>query len=56
MIMARKLSITSEDKSRHLAAALQIQFPKEEERYKIPANWVQAVDYTRYLHNADLGF
>ena len=28
----------AEDKSRHLAAALAIQFPKEEERYRIPAN------------------
>jgi hypothetical protein len=28
-----------------LAVALEIQFPKEEDRYKIPANCVQAVDY-----------
>ena len=35
----------AEDKSRHLAAALAIQFPKEEERYRIPANCVLAVDH-----------
>ena len=32
----------AEDKSRHLEAALEIQFPKEEKRYRIPANCVLA--------------
>ena len=44
----------SEDKSRHLSAALEIQFPKEEERYKIPANCVQAVDYILAVDAAKL--
>ena len=35
----------SNDKGRHLAAALEIPFPQEEDRYRIPANCVHAVDY-----------
>ena len=35
----------SNDKGRHLAAALEIPLPKEEDRYRIPANCVHAVDY-----------
>jgi len=44
----------SDDKSRHLAAALEIQFPKEEGRYKISANCVQAVDYILAVDAAKL--
>ena len=33
------------DKGRHLEAVLEIPFPKEEDRYRIPANCVHAVDY-----------
>ena len=44
----------SDDKSRHLTSALEIQFPKEEERYKIPANCVQAVDYILSVDAAKL--
>jgi len=35
----------SDDKNRHLTTDLEIQFPKEEDRYKIPANCVLLVDY-----------
>ncbi len=36
----------SEDKSRHLVVVLEIQLSKEEERYRIPATCVHAVDYS----------
>ena len=35
----------SNDKGRHLASALEIPFPQEEDRYRIPANCVHEVDY-----------
>jgi hypothetical protein len=39
---------------KHLVAALEIQFPKEEERYRIPANCVRAVDYVLSVDAAKL--